>query len=73
MMLAVVVVVVQVAMTGDLSLEGQTFYIVAVVMMMGYDGMQHDNRTCHHNHYLCQQRFHTIDITSFGTAKISNK
>ena len=65
MMPAVMMVVVAVAMTGNLRLKRQTFGLVTVVMMMGYDSMQHDNCTCHRNHYLCHQMFHIIDITSF--------
>ena len=61
----VTVVMVVVAMAGKFCLEGETLGFAAVVMMVGYNGMQHDNRTCHRNHYLCHQMFHTITFTSF--------
>lgn len=62
----IAIVMVAVAMTGKLGLEREAFGIAAVVVMMGYNGMQHDNRTCHRNHYLCHQMFHTFDFTSLG-------
>ena len=65
MMIVVVMVAVAMAMAGKFGLEGETLGIAAVVMMVGYNGMQHDNRTCHRNHYLCHQMFHTITFTSF--------
>ena len=65
MMIVVVMVAVAMAMAGKFGLECETLGIAAVVMMMGYNGMQHDNRTCHRNHYLCRQMFHTITFTSF--------
>ena len=61
----VTVMMVAVAMAGKFCLECETLGIAAVVMMVGYNGMQHDNRTCHRNHYLCHQMFHTITFTSF--------
>ena len=73
MMIAVVVVTVAVAMTGEFCLKSETSGLVAVMMMMGHNGMQHDNHTCHHNHYLCHQMFHTIDFISFGTFQSSYK
>ncbi len=65
MMIVVVMVAVAMAMAGKFGLECETLGIAAVVMMVGYNGMQHDNRTCHRNHYLCHQMFHTITFTSF--------
>ncbi len=65
MMIVVVMVAVAMAMAGKFGLECETLGIAAVVMMVGYNGMQHDNCTCHRNHYLCHQMFHNITFTSF--------
>lgn len=39
-------VVVTVAMAVNLCLESEPFGIAAVMVMVGYNGMEHDNRTC---------------------------
>ena len=65
MMIVVVMVAVAMTMAGKFGLECETLGFAAVVMMVGYNGMQHDNRTCHRNHYLCHQMFHTITFISF--------
>lgn len=46
MMLAVHIVARLVAMTAHLVLEDEAHLAATIVMMMGHNGMKHDNRTC---------------------------
>ena len=59
-----VVMVVAVAMAIKFCLESDSHSTATVMVMMGYNGMQHDYRTCHRNHYLCRQMLHSIDLIS---------
>ena len=63
-----VMVVVAVTMACEFGLKCETHGIAAVMVMVWHNGMQHDNRTCHRNHYLCHQMSHTFDFTSFMDA-----
>ena len=57
-------VVVAVAMAVNLCLESEPFGIAAVMVMVGHNGMEHDNRTCKHDHDFCHQMFHLFHFTS---------
>lgn len=46
MMATGMMVVVAVAMAVKFCLESKPFGIAAVMVMVGYNGMEHDNRTC---------------------------
>ena len=63
-MAMVALVVVALAVTGDLCLKNKTLGFATIVVMVRHNGMQHDNCTCQRNHCLLHQMFHLSDITA---------
>ena len=49
-MAMVTLVVVALAVTGDLGLKNKTLGFATIVMMVRHNGMQHDNCTCQRDH-----------------------
>ena len=63
-MTMVALMVVALAVTGDLGLKNKTLGIATIVVMVRHNGMQHDNCTCQRDHYFSNQMPHITNFTS---------
>ena len=63
-MAMVALVVVALAVTGDLCLKNKALGFATVMMVMRHNGVKHDNCTCQRNHCLLHQMFHIKTVAS---------
>ena len=63
-MMMVALMVVALAVTGDLCLKNKTLGFAKVMMVMRHNGVKHDNCTCQRNHYFSNQMPHITNFTS---------
>ncbi len=63
-MAAVVRMMLVAAMTIDFGLKNKPHLVRTIVVVVRYNSMYEDNRTCQCNHYFCSQMLHCMTFTN---------